>query len=147
MSNPAIQIGSNTYLLTDLYGKTLYAARPLTVFNTYAARTTSHTVTTGNPVGIVRGFVAKGYKGIAKQDFLLIGPSNAQVKCVPYNAANFSESKIQQQGVKTTRQKADEGAKADDRENQPWYEGVAKTLGPWVLVSLAAVTFIKQKVK
>jgi hypothetical protein len=146
-NNPAIKIGSNNYQLTDLYGKTLYAAQPLTIFNTISGRVASHTVKAGEPVGIVRGFVSKGHKTssgiIVPRDFLLIGPNNASVKAAPYAANLYSESAVKSQGVKSTIDKASE----DQAENEPWYTKLVKTLGPWVLVSVAAVTFIKAKVK
>lgn len=150
-NNPAIKIGSNNYQLTDLYGKTLYAAQPLTIFNTISGRVASHTVKAGEPVGIVRGFVAKGHKTstgvIVPRDFLLIGPNNASVKAAPYAASLYSESAVKSQGVRSTTEKARADLQKEITENEPWYTKLAKTLGPWVLVSVAAVTFIKAKVK
>lgn len=153
MSNAALRIGNNVYTLRQLFGKTIYAARPLTVFNTFNPRSTiSHTVSTGDPVGIVRGFIAKGYRNpksgtVAAQDFLLVGPTNAQIKCVPYAPGNFSETQIRQQGAKSSSEISRSEAEKEAETNQPWYSKLASTLGPWVLVTVAAATFIKSKVK
>lgn len=135
-----ITIGSGVYRLRDLYGKTIYAAKPLRWYKSYLSINPSGKFLTGEPVGIFRGYVANGYKG-AKQPFIIVGDNTQNTKVIPYAALNFSESKIKSQGGKT----AGEVINKDEAEAQPWYIKLTKTALPFLVVGLVGYGYLKNK--
>ena len=139
ISDINIKIGSGIYRMLDLYGKTLYAARKVNVFKSYAGGRPIATVQVGDPIGIVRGYVANGYKG-AKQAYLIVGPSSNATTVVPYAPENFSESAIESQGVQTALQKS----QSDQSDLAPWYIKLTKTILPWAVVGLVGYQLLKK---
>jgi hypothetical protein len=135
-----IQIGSGIYRLKDLYGKTIYAAKPLRWYKSYLSANPSGKHLTGEAVGIFRGYVANGYKG-ARQPYIIVGDNTQNTHVVPYAAANFSESKIKQQGGKT----AGEVVTKDELEGQPWYIKFTKTALPFLVIGLVGYGYLKNK--
>ena len=135
-----ITIGSGVYRLKDLYGKTLYAAKPLPWFKSYLSPKSSGNYKAGEAIGIFQGYVANGYKG-AKQAFFIVGDNSQNTKVVPYAPGNFSETKIKSQGGKT----AGEVLANEDKEAQPWYIKLVKTAGPFIALGLLGYGYLKNK--
>jgi|SRR6478735_9458599 len=144
----SLQIGDNVYRLIDLYSKTLYAAKPLNVYTSPAAVKISAKLKVGDPVGTVRGYYPAG-RGSAKKNFVLVGPNSRDLKAIEYDPSNFSETKLEQQGVKTAKQVSDLADKAAEEDKEPWYSNLIKKAGPWVIGGLigtvAIKTFIQSK--
>jgi hypothetical protein len=152
VAQTTIRIGSNSYRLTDLYGKTLFATKGIQVFNTFSGRVVSHSLKAGEPVGIVRGFVAKGYKSpktgtVSPRDWLLVGPTNAQVKAVPYAPDNFSERQIREQGAKTVQEQVRRQEQLEQADQQPWYSKLTNTVAPWVIGGVVIYAVVQSKLK
>jgi len=129
----AITIGNKQYSLQQLAGKTLYAAKRVPVYKTYLNATPEYYIEPGNIVGIVQGFVAKGYKGSAR-DYFLIGPNTRDVKAAVYTANLYSETKLVQQGTKNTKEEIKDIADEITDEATPWYIKSLKTIMPYVLI-------------
>lgn len=135
-----IELSGNIYRLKDLYGKTLYAAKKIAWFKSYLSPKASGTIEKNEVVGIVQGFVQKGYKG-AKQSFFIVGPSSNTTKVVPYTPNNFADDKLIEQGLKNVKDQA----ASDQSDLAPWYTKVIKQAGPWIIVGIIAYTFVKKK--
>lgn len=138
-----LEIGSNLYRLIDLYGKTLFSTKKLPVF--YNFRTvgkntlySTRYVSPSNVVGIVRGY--KTIKsGPLMGDYLLVGSNAKSIEFVPYNKANFSETYIKQQGIKTAEEVANDSEKTPDA----WYVAITKQVMPWLVIGGVGYFLIK----
>ena len=135
-----ITIGNGVYRLKDVYGKTLYAAKPLPFYKSYLSKTPQGQIKANEIIGIVQGYIANGYKG-AKQAFIIVGDNTKNTKVVPYAPGNFSETKLKNQGTKTTG----EVLANEDKEAQPWYIKLAKTAGPFILVAALGYGYINRR--
>jgi hypothetical protein len=136
-----INIGGQLFRLKDLFGKTLYAARDLDIYKTYLSKTPINKVKAGAIVGMVRGYVANGYKG-ARMPFIIIGENIQNTQVVPYLTGNFSASKLEAQGVKTVG----ELVRKDEAAAEPWYIKSLKTVAPWAVVGIVGYSILKRKV-
>jgi hypothetical protein len=135
-----INIGGQLFRLKDLYGKTLYAARDLDIYKTYLSKTPINKVKAGGIVGIVRGYVANGYKG-ARMPFIIIGINTQNTQVVPYLTGNFTASKLEAQGLKTVG----ELVRKDEAAAEPWYIKSLKTVAPWAVVGIVGYSILKRK--
>jgi len=141
-----LQIGNNIYRLLDLYSKTIYATKPLNVYTTVAAKKIATTLKAGDPIGTVRGYYPAG-RGGAKKNYILVGPSSKDIKAIEYDATNFSEDKLLQQGVPNAKQSAEEMKKLQEDSNTPWYMKITKQVLPWAAGGLGLYLFINSRKK
>lgn len=134
----SLQIGTSIYRLKDLYSKTVYATKVLSVYSTPSGKKVIATIKAGEPIGVIQGYYPKGRMG-AIDNFLIVGPTTKDNGFVKYASGNFSEYKLQQQGTKTQKEKSDTEAK----EEQPWYLKLSGQILPWALLGFIGFQYFK----
>lgn len=143
IANAVISIGNGQYPLTQLRGKTIYAAKKLPLYASYKpGAAVRGYVNAGEYIGIIQGFVANGYKG-AKGSFFIIGntTNDPNTRFIPYSQNNFSQSKLTAQGTKTSK----DIVKEEQTESEAWYIKVIKQVAPYAIGGVVIYALINKK--
>lgn len=135
-------IAGGTYNAGDVINKTLIALKPVPVYSFPGDHELPMGyIEPGTPVGVVYSYLDASPGQDRTTLWWQFGPATNYSKYfyAPHREGLYDVSALREQGVITTKEKAEAAAEA----NLPWYERLIKRYGIWVVVSVLGAAALK----
>jgi hypothetical protein len=132
-------LDSSLYSADEVIGKTLYAKRGVTVYDS-SLKTVLYRVNAGQRVGVVYSYILSNGKVIwilEPQNYVSIAKGY-----IPHETGAFDIDILREQGVKTTQELQEEKAAREKEELTPWYQTFFSSAGSTLGSTLKTVKTI-----
>lgn len=147
MGKVAIKIQNEYFTDVQLYGKTLYAAKDITMYFSPLLKKQLGVIKRGQPIGTFQVFNPAQPGKNRNFSTIGVGRTTNALTFFKYENDAIQSTALKRQGTRTTSEEVIEAAKEEQSANKTWYEKLAANILPYAAGVAIAFFIIQKKVK